>query len=75
MMNVEDLLKQLTLIPKTATVYISSDHGQCPEPAGQVYLTEQTGVLPYDGEELEWRSMPLDPKELLGRKITGVLIV
>jgi hypothetical protein len=52
-MTVGELLKDLKLLPKDAIVYIQSDHGQTPEQANFLNLSDSK-ELPYYGEDLDW---------------------
>lgn len=65
-MDNEDLIKTLKQYPKTARIYVESDHGQSPEQSGAVNVcTEKLKELPYNGDELNWRdTKDVDPKDV-----------
>jgi len=73
MMTVKELKEILSRIPDDAIIYVEADHGQQPEQADIVYMTNEEfeEKAPYYGEDLDWEDVE-DIKKF--NKITAVLI-
>jgi len=73
MIDVLELKRLLSYIPDNAIVYIEADHGQSPEQAYSISVTNEEftdGELPYYGEDIDWKNISECEKD----KITAVKI-
>lgn len=69
-MLVEDLISDLSQLPKGTVVYIEADHGQSPEQAGRLSVSFEHDQ-PYYGDELSWVGLE---KTKAHKEVQSVLI-
>jgi len=73
MIDISELKRLLLDIPDNATIYIEADHGQSPEQAHSIFVTDEEfadGEYPYYGEDIDWKDISECEKD----KISAVKI-
>jgi hypothetical protein len=68
MLTVKDLKEQLANLPDDALVYVEADHGQLPEQACSLFITDSSQTDHY-GDDIAWEDSVSDIA-----KVTAILI-